>query len=170
MHYVALVPGEEEIEVEIQELAPHRYRISMGGQQHDVDARALREDTLSLLVGDDAYDIESERDASGAQNLLVRGEAVHVEVVDVRTLHLRRATAGAATASGPREVRSPMPGKVVVVLAKEGDVVGEGQGLLVIEAMKMENELRSPKAGTLRKLAVSPGSVVEGNAVLCVVE
>jgi biotin carboxyl carrier protein len=176
MHYVALVKGgsdgtNQETAVEIQELAPFQYRITLDGKEHHVDARALRTDSLSLRVGDEIYDIESEEDPSGAgQNLLVRGELVTVEVVDVRTLHLRKAASTHSSGKGPREVRSPMPGKVVAVLAKDGDTVTEGQGLLVIEAMKMENELKSPKAGIVKKLAIQQGAVVEGNAVLCVVE
>ena len=93
--------------------------------------------------------------------LFVESDAVH------RAAELRLASAGADTAAG---VRAPMPGLVLVLEVAEGDVVEKGQGILIIEAMKMENEIRSPIAGVVRRLAVSTGDAVERDALLCVVE
>jgi len=170
MHYVAIVNGEER-QVEITEVAPFRYRVTMDGRTLEEDAPALRDDSLSLLLGHQAYSVESEQDPGGqGENLLVRGHLVHVEVLDMRKIRLRHAQSLALTHDGPRQVTAPMPGKIVAVLVREGDQVASGQGLLVVEAMKMENELRSPKAGVVRQLAAQPGAAVEGGAVLCVVE
>jgi biotin carboxyl carrier protein len=63
-----------------------------------------------------------------------------------------------------------MPGKVIAVLVAEGDTVEKGQGLVIVEAMKMENEVRSPVGGEIKEVKVKPGDAVEGGAVLVVVE
>ena len=102
-------------------------------------------------------------------NVLV-GETVHpLEILDERKLRLRRA-AGKFTLEGPQRIDAPMPGKITRVLVKVGDEVQEGQGLVVVEAMKMENELKSPKAGKVVELLAKEGTAVENNAKLVVVE
>jgi biotin carboxyl carrier protein len=90
-------------------------------------------------------------------------------VADERRLRLRAAQGG-FSAEGRQLISAPMPGKVVKVLVKVGDEVKEGQGLVVIEAMKMENELKSPKAGKVVELPAKEGTAVEINAKLVVVE
>ena len=168
MHYVALMDGRE-YEVEVTEIAAHRYRVVVDGKTLDVDAAVVGETTLSLIHEGRAYTIESERREEGGENLLVRGHIVPVEVLDLRRMRLRQAQASTLGADGPVEIRSPMPGKVVAVLVQEGAEVQEGQGLVVVEAMKMENELRSPRAGVVQRLTAREGEAVDGGAVLCVV-
>ena len=103
----------------------------------------------------------------GKVNVLV-GETVYpLEILDERKLRLRRA-AGKFTSEGPQRIDAPMPGKVTRVLVKVGDEVQEGQGLLVVEAMKMENELKAPQAGTVRELTVAEGQNVDSGAQLLV--
>lgn len=96
-------------------------------------------------------------------------QRLRAEVVDLRTLALRRAKQASQEAEGPRAVTSPMPGRVAAVLVKPGQQVEAGEPLLVIEAMKMENELRSPKAGVVERLTAQLGATVEMGAVLCFV-
>ena len=93
--------------------------------------------------------------------LKVESDAVH------RASELRLASGAADTAAA---VRAPMPGLVLVLEVAEGEPVEKGQGILIIEAMKMENEIRAPMAGVVRRLAVSAGDAVERDALLCVVE
>jgi biotin carboxyl carrier protein len=85
----------------------------------------------------------------------------------------RRATrvdeAGEAR-SGPINVVAPMPGRIVKVLVNQGDVVAARQGVVIVEAMKMENEVRSPRAGTVKEIRVSQGALVEARTVLVVVD
>nr|WP_305034252.1 DUF2118 domain-containing protein [Myxococcus sp. CA005] len=92
-----------------------------------------------------------------------------IDVADERRLRLRAANA-AFSVEGKQLVTAPMPGKVVKVLVKVGDEVKEGQGLVVVEAMKMENELKSPKAGKVTELFAKEGTAVENNAKLVMVE
>lgn len=169
MHYVALVNGEEK-EVEINEVAPDRYQIYIDGRHFDVDARAVSDTTLSMIVNNEAFNIESERDPNGGDNLLLRGHVFHVEVLDLRRMRLRKAQQAVGGPDGPVEITAPMPGKIVAVHVRDGQEVQEGQGLVVVEAMKMENELRAPKAGVVRNLRAQEGSAVDGGTVLCVVE
>ncbi len=169
MHYVALT-GDQEHPVEITEVAADRYQLTIAGHVYQVDARAINDTTLSLILGNQVYDIESELHPQSGETLRVRGHLMTVEVLDLRTARLRQSQPVASGPEGPIAVMSPMPGKVVAVLVREGQEVQEGQGLLVIEAMKMENELRSPRAGTVRKVTAQVGITVEGGVALCVVE
>jgi biotin carboxyl carrier protein len=95
---------------------------------------------------------------------------IGVEVVDLRTMRLRKAAEVTGGLAGPAQVSAPMPGKVVDILVEEGQEVQEGEGLLVVEAMKMENELKSPKTGVVRRLTATLGAAVESGVVLCVIE
>lgn len=177
MHYAAIVgglaeggEGENEHEVEVQEVAPGQYRVHLGGRWIEVDARATSASTLSFMMDNHTYNIEFEKNPAGGENLLVRGHVVHVEVLDLRKMRLRKVQAQAGGAEGPTTIASPMPGKVVAVLVEEGQQVVKGQGLVVVEAMKMENELKAPRDGVVKNLSATVGSPVDGGAALCVVE
>ena len=95
----------------------------------------------------------------------MNGLAVPVSIVDPRERLVRRRGSGSAE-TGPRSILSPMPGRIVKVLVREGDVVTAHQGLVVVEAMKMENELRAPRDGTVSAVKVVEGMSVEARAVL----
>lgn len=172
MHYAAIL-GEEEHEIEVVETTPGQYDVVLNGEHIRVDARQVHQTTWHFVIDDHAYNIEFERDPSGnesSENLLVRGETIAVEVLDLRKLRLRQAQGASSASVGPAQIKSPMPGKVVAVLVEDGQEVAEGDGLIVIEAMKMENELRAPKAGVVRQLDAIEGVAVEGSTLLCVVE
>jgi biotin carboxyl carrier protein len=119
-----------------------------------------------------SYEISiSERPGSGILTVHVNGRPVTVSIAAGRGTFSRRAREGAAAGgTGLQQIAAPMPGKVVKLLVKSGDEVAPRQGLVVVEAMKMENELRSPKAGKVVEVRVSEGSSVEAGAVLVVVE
>ena len=112
-----------------------------------------------------SYEAVLERRHRGHQLVHVNGRAVRVSFVE----HAGRSGMGAGS-SAAKEVIAPMPGRIVKVLVKAGDRVAGGQGLVVVEAMKMENELRAPREGTVAAVRVSEGMSVEANAVLVVVE
>lgn len=102
--------------------------------------------------------------------IIDQGTVHDVEAIDERTQHIRSLTGTAATSSGGAVVKAPMPGLVVRVLVGEGDPVEKGDALVVLEAMKMENELRAPAAGVVVGLKVAPGQVVEKGQVLVELE
>ena len=114
-----------------------------------------------------SYEAVLEPRHRGDQVVRVNGHAVKVSFVE----HAGRAgTAGSSVVSGTKDVVAPMPGRIVKVLVKAGDHVVGGQGLVVVEAMKMENELRATRDGTVAAVRVSEGMSVDANAVLVVVE
>jgi biotin carboxyl carrier protein len=99
---------------------------------------------------------------------VIGGQRFAFEVEDPRSLQGRRSAGGGAT--GPRALKAPMPGRVVRVLVGAGDEVLEGQAIMVIEAMKMQNELKSPKVGRVVRVASAVGDTVGAGDVLAVVE
>jgi biotin carboxyl carrier protein len=166
MRYTAIIGGEERI-VEVTPAASG-YRIAIGEQVLAIDAVHLQGYALSLIVGTRSYRCDIEPGKDGRVTVLV-GDHVHqLEILDERKLRMRRAS-GKFSLEGPQRVDAPMPGKVVRVLIKVGDEVQEGQGLVVVEAMKMENELKSPKAGKVTELRAVEGAAVESGAKLAVI-
>ena len=140
------------------------------GRPLKVDTRMLAPGLLSLLSLDPPerqfrciLDSSPEGDAA-----IVNGHRIPFTVADPRSLRSRRG-AGAGS-DGPRAVKAPMPGRVVRVLVAVGDEVAAQQGLVVIEAMKMQNELKSPKAGRVARVGAQVGETVQSGDVLVVVE
>jgi biotin carboxyl carrier protein len=120
-----------------------------------------------------SYEIAIEQRGRGEQVVHVNGRAVPVSFLDPRTGRGRRRDghAGvAAAAGGPVHVKAPMAGRIVKVLVNVGEPVAARQGVVVVEAMKMENELRAPSAGTVRDVRVVEGASIESGAVLVVIE
>jgi biotin carboxyl carrier protein len=111
-----------------------------------------------------SYEVVVERRSNGERTVYVNGVAIAVSIVDARERLVRRR--GPTSDTGPRSIVSPMPGRIVKVLVREGDAVAAQQGLVVVEAMKMENELRAPRAGQVSAVKVVEGMSVEANAVL----
>jgi biotin carboxyl carrier protein len=152
------------------ERAEGRWSCRLDGHEVAVDAVRARPDVLSLRIGNQAYEIKSERVAGDKDNdwhLWVGSARFACEVRDPRALHSR---ARAADDHGPRKLTAPMPGKVVRVLVREGDRVEAGGGVLVVEAMKMQNEIKSPKKGTIQKMLAAEGVAVNAGDVLAIVE
>jgi pyruvate carboxylase subunit B len=120
-----------------------------------------------LTLGDRVYRVMARRgEARGRYSLSVDGRRFEVDALDERTRAIRDLSATEGAAAGPRPLVAPMPGLVLRVTVAPGDVVQAGQGLVVMEAMKMENELRATSAGTVTAVRVAPGTAVEKGAVL----
>jgi biotin carboxyl carrier protein len=167
--YLTTVKGaKEQVPVDIEDRGDGHYALTIAGERHDVDAVTLDHGAVSLLIDGRSYDVELDEVGDEVQ-VLVEGQLLVVDVADERTLRLRAGAAG-FTVTGKATLTAPMPGKVVRVLVAPGATVTEGQGLLVVEAMKMENELKSPKAGTVVEVFAKEGSAVEANAKLLTVE
>lgn len=118
----------------------------------------------SILVGGRSYEVRVGREAR-PNEYAVRIGSVQYRVA-VRDPRARRRASAASVAAGPEVLTAPMPSKVVKLLVREGEQVADGQGLLVMEAMKMQNELRAPRAGRVERIHVSEGSGVETGAPL----
>ena len=151
----------------------------LGGDEVRVGDQVLRarltdvEGTpVSLLaVGDQVHRIVARRGgAKGRYTISLDGHAFTAEALDERTRAIRDLSAASAAAAGPSPLVAPMPGLVVRVAIGVGDQVTAGQGLVVMEAMKMENELRSSAAGTVKAVHAAPGTAVEKGTVLIELE
>lgn len=143
------------------------WNCTVDGQPFAFDLAQPENGILSLLVQGQSHEIR--RDANGQGTEIVIGSRRFLaEVTDPRSLRGRQAKAGGG--EGPKKVKAPMPGKVVRILAAEGTAVEAGQGVVVIEAMKMQNELKSPKAGKVAKLLATEGAAVNAGDVLAIIE
>ncbi len=138
------------------------------GQEMEVDAVLTAREQLSVLVEGKAYEIKRERSLQGELHMVIGSARYAVEVQDPRSLRTRRAVAGSE--AGPQKVKAPMPGKIVRILVNEQDEVKAGQSLIVMEAMKMQNEMKSPKDGRVQKILTAEGSTVNAGDTLAIVE
>lgn len=138
----------------------------LNGLDVEVNAILARRDVLSLRIANKVYEVKSERVANDLR-LWVGNSCFAVEIRDPRSLHGRTR---AADDHGPRKIVAPMPGKVVRLLVREGDDVAAGTGVAVVEAMKMQNEIKSPKKGRIQKIIVSELAAVNAGDVLAIVE
>ena len=165
------------------------YFARSGGQEHRVDVRRdgerlhvrlddreflvdfLRVDPAlySLLIDGRSYEIDV-LESEDALMVLVDGQPFQVEIQEEQQRRLRAAAGKGETKSGKRIVTAPMPGKVVKLLVKPGDAVQPGDGVVVVEAMKMENELQASTAGTVKEIRVEEGKAVSGGEILVVIE
>jgi biotin carboxyl carrier protein len=143
-----------------------RWLCRLNGREIPVDAVLARPDVLSLRLGNKAYEVKCER-VGADLHLWVGSVRFSAEIRDPRSL---RSRGRAADEQGPRKLTAPMPGKVVRVMAEQGNEVEAGAGVLVVEAMKMQNEVKSPKKGKIQKILVAQGAAVNAGDVLAIVE
>lgn len=145
--------------------SPGQWKCHLNGEQILLDATTTAPGVLSLILGGNSYEV---LESAGQQQLAIAGRRYAIEVRDPRAWKTRRARAG--TGEGPKKILAPMPGKVVRVIASEGSEIEQGAAVIVIEAMKMQNELKSPKKGRVAKVFAVEGSPVNAGDVLAVIE
>lgn len=136
------------------------WRVSLDGHERLVDARRVRPGTWSLLVEGRSYLVDLDQRKRGVGVLVGKVDTV-VEVEDARRKRLAETMAQGETDRRGEIVRAPIAGKVVKVLVAPGDEVAAGQAVVVLEAMKMENEIRSESGGTVASVQVTAGQSVE---------
>jgi pyruvate carboxylase subunit B len=153
--------------------------VELDGEQVRVNGTVLRASLSELMgtpvallsLGDSVHRVVVTRDsARGRYVLSLDGRRYEVEALDERTRAIRQLSSGASGPKGPAPLVAPMPGLIVRVSVEVGASVQPGQGLVVMEAMKMENELRSASAGVVKAIRVEPGTAVERGAVLVELE
>ena len=142
-------------------------QLSFGGATREAKVSEPEPGMFTVIINDRVYRCALEESPGGAVEVIVNGERIPVAARDKK--HLRGQT-GAAVASGQVKLLAPMPGKVVRVLLNAGDEVAARQGVLVVEAMKMQNEVQSPKAGVIAEIKVSEGQTVNAGEVMAVIE
>ena len=164
MIWEARVDGRS-VPVEVREEVDGRFAVTVDGQRLSVDAREAGRGFLSLLVDGQSHTAAALRQGDGWAVVIGR-DAFAVDLLEAS----RHVGSAPRAATGPARLKAPMPGKIVRLLAAVGAPVEAGQGLVVMEAMKMENELRAPRAGQLRELGVQEGQTVETGHLIAVVE
>ena len=167
MNYEVTV-GDQSFSVDVEEGADGGLQIHVDGRLVEVDARFPEAGVLHLLRGGEAIDMDLQSTERG-WDVTLRGNRYPVEVLDERSRALRALGVGPGATGGGEVVSTSMPGKVVALLVAEGDEVEAGQGLVVVEAMKMENELCASAEGRVEKVCVSQGDAVEGGTALLVI-
>lgn len=152
-------------------------QVTVDGRTHVVDAHRVSDSAVSMLIqhGDQTAAVRSidaafAAHADGAFDVHLLGRAIAVEIRQGGSFGRQKTEGAGAHGAGPQRVTAPMPGKIVRVLVKAGDQVTARQGLVVVEAMKMENELRAARDGRVREVTVAEGQSVEAGSVLVVVE
>ena len=148
-------------------LADGAAQLSFGGATREAQVSEPEPGMFTIIINDRVYRCALEESPGGAVEVVVNGKRIPVAARDKKHL---RGQAGAAAASGQVKLLAPMPGKVVRVLLNAGDEVAARQGVLVVEAMKMQNEVQSPKAGKIAEIKVSEGQTVNAGDVLAVIE
>lgn len=144
-----------------------RWQCRLDGREIQLDAVLSRRDVLSILIDGKSYEVKRERTVTDL-HLWVGPVRYAAELRDPRSLRSRKGAG--IDDQGPKKIVAPMPGKVVRLLVAEKAQVEAGQGILVVEAMKMQNEIKSPKAGIVQKLVATEGGAVNAGDVLAIVE
>lgn len=166
MKYSVLVDGETigvEVDGDKVRIAGDELRARLLG----VDDGPLR----VLTLGDKVFRVEVRpAEGRGRFTLWINGFRLDVEALDERARAIRELAAATAKPTGPAPLVAPMPGMIVRVHVNEGEAIQPGQGLVVMEAMKMENELRATSRGTVKRVLVGPGTAVEKGALLLEME
>lgn len=167
MRYTATI-GNQTFTINIEE-TPNGQAVFSDGQPLIVDLQQVTPPWLySLLINSRSFEVFAEKVQDGYR-IVIGGEMYFVQVASERESRLAKVARPVTRPSGEIAARAPMPGIVVAVPVAPGDMVDAGQGLVILEAMKMENEIRAPQAGTIRTVHVSPGQKVEQGQILVVI-
>jgi biotin carboxyl carrier protein len=152
--------------VELDRLPNGRLRCAIDGRELAADTVEIAPGVFSILLGGDVFDVRVEA-AAGKLRVHIGGREYVAEAHDSR--RWRRAGGAAIESRGRQPVVAPMPGKVVRVLVAAGEAIEAGQGIAVVEAMKMQNEVRSPKTGSVERVFVAEGQTVNAGEVLATI-
>ncbi|MGB3096518.1 MAG: biotin/lipoyl-containing protein [Candidatus Deferrimicrobiaceae bacterium] len=166
MNYIATI-GEREVKVTVKEIGVARYMVTGAEKEYLVDAHQVQDSVWSILYGTESFEVDVQgRDDE--YEVLIEGDCYKFSLMNEQRKALIRA--GGKGAAGKALVTSPMPGKVLKLLVAEGEEVQTDQGVIVVEAMKMENELKSAVTGKVKEIFVKEGEVVELGSKLLLVE
>ncbi|MEO8500261.1 MAG: biotin/lipoyl-containing protein [Vicinamibacteria bacterium] len=154
--------GEKSARIEVRQVQG-RYHVTVGERTLELDWVRTGEQEASVLIDGASHDITVDKTPEG-YGVLIRGDRFDVDLKDAV-----KGVALGKVAHGPLKLTAPMPGKIVKVLVASGEAVEAGRGVLVMEAMKMENELKASRAGTVQEIKVKEGQAVEMGALLLVI-
>ena len=161
--------AESQIEIELHEQGSH-VLVVVDGRKYDVDVRILRDNHYLMISNAQVFDcvVEGRPESGSTLDVIVGTDRHAIKITDPK--RLRGALAFGAHGDGAARIIAPMPGKVVRVLVEVGESIEAGAGIAVVEAMKMQNELKSPKRGTVLTINAEVGATVNGGDPLAVIE
>lgn len=166
MNYIVNL-GDKEVVVGVEDSGIAQFKVVVGEDEVKVDAHRVEPNTWSIIVDNRTYEADlvvSEE----AIEVHIRGDMYPLKVINEQRKALRRA--GEIAEGGKQLLTAPMPGKVIKILVDEGEEVGAQQGLIIIEAMKMENEFKSSAPGKVKEVFISEGDVVDSGDKLLLIE
>lgn len=163
MKYAATI-GERTLVIEVNRDG----EVVIDGESYPIDLRAIDDETFSLIMEHASHEALVEL-AGDEVHVMLNGRLYQVQVLDERARRLAPAGGGGALHAGEVVVKSPMPGLIVAVPVAEGEVVKKGQTVVVLESMKMENELKAPRDGTVASIKVAPRQNVEQHQSLVII-
>jgi biotin carboxyl carrier protein len=161
MKYITTV-GEKEFLVEVID----EHHISINGKTYEVDFESVSGQPVYSLIADGKSHEAYVRESDDEWQVLLRGRLFPVKVEDEREKRLRSAAGGGVAETGEFHLKAPMPGLVVAITVEEGQEIKKGQVLLILESMKMQNELKSPRDGIVNRIKVRAGESVEQKQAL----
>jgi len=162
MKYITII-NKKQFEIEIV----GEGRLMVNGVLHEVDFLELRNSLYSIIKDNRSLEIVIEETSADQYEIMLGGRLYDGQILDERALLMINRKGGIKLNSG--EVNSPMPGLIVEVRTAVGDIVEEGQTVVILESMKMQNELKAPRTGTVTQIAVNKGQTVEKGALLVVI-
>jgi len=168
MPYIAAIDGEE-YRIDITEVRGECFfTLTIGEKKYNIDVVHSQHSLYSMLLDGKSYEIDLDA-KDGICNILVNGEHYSVNIINEKKKSLWKKSRE-IEAEGKQSIITEMPGKVVKIFVEVGQQVKRGHGVIVVEAMKMENELKSPKDGKVIEITVREGETVEGGTTLVVIE
>jgi biotin carboxyl carrier protein len=167
MNYAATFKGED-LRVKVEESEPGLFRVCIDGETYEVDFFDAQDNIFSLIIDHQSYEIDIDEVGCGNYSVLLKGDHFDVQIVDEKKKKLAEKLG--AGASGRQEIKSPMAGNIWKLMKSQGDTVTEGEVILILEAMKMENEIRSPIDGVVTTMNSVEGSAVSAGALLCQID
>lgn len=164
MKYVTTLNGKR-FEIDIQRDGS----ILVNGERREVDFRAMGPSLYSILMENLSHELVIEERDEGDIEVQLRGRLYTGKVLDERAQLMAQRSGGMVAESGEATIKSPMPGLVVAIPVEVGQTVTAGQTVVILESMKMQNELKSPRDGVIQSIAVQAGQSVEQNKPLLVI-
>jgi biotin carboxyl carrier protein len=160
--------GGETRTVGLEELSENQFEVRIDGTTVHVDVARSGRTIYSIIEDGKQFEVMIDEQGARGFDVLVGGQLLHLQAFDERSKLL--AASVQTVIAGPQRVEAEMPGKVVKIVAPAGSTVRDGEGVLILEAMKMENEIKSPIDGVVTEISVGDGQTVESGALLFIVE
>ena len=160
MKYITII-NDKKFEIDIDKSG----RLLVNGEPREVDFLELDTELYSMIMQGKSYEIAIQEQDDSVE-ISMQGRVMTGQVLDERAQLLMTRRAGATAGSGELSIKAPMPGLIVAVAVNEGDTVKQGQTVVILESMKMQNELKAPREGVVQRISVQAGQSVEQNKLL----